>query len=69
MPKKELDPVAAKIMKHVTKSDGKVRKVNREDDDSIGLWVTYDKEGSTELACVMRTQKMVERPYYYRFLD
>ena len=69
MPKKEPNAVAAKIMKHITKSDGKVRKVNREDDDSIGLWVTYDKEGSTELAYVTRTRKMIERRYDYRFLD
>jgi hypothetical protein len=69
MAKKELDSVAAKILKPVAKSAGKARKVDRENDESIGLWVTYDKEGSTALAYVTRTQKMVERPYDCRFLD
>ena len=69
MSKKELDTVAAKILKPVTKSDGKAHKVRSQNDESVGLWVTYDKEGSTELAYVTRTQKMVERPYDCRFLD
>jgi allophanate hydrolase subunit 1 len=69
MSKKELAPVAAKIMKRVTKADEKAQKENREHDDSIGLWVTYDKEGSTKLAYVTRTQKIVERPYDCKFLD
>ena len=69
MSKKELNTVATKILKPVTKSAGKARKVSRQNDESVGLWVTYDKEGSTKLAYVTTTQKMVERPYDCRFLD